>query len=102
MLSFSEAPAIHIVDDVLCKAIHAGASDIHCESIKQGIRVRFRIDGLLYEHAIYAGDVTYQVLARIKVLAHIDLAERRMPHDGKFRFTTSRGDAGCYVSLYLW
>ena len=79
--------AIELVDSVIADAIAHRASDVHFESLQNGLRVRWRIDGILYDKAGIDADIAQQVLSRIKVLANIDIAERRIPHDGKFSIT---------------
>jgi type II secretory ATPase GspE/PulE/Tfp pilus assembly ATPase PilB-like protein len=100
MIHIAEVPAVRIVDEIITEALSKNASDIHCESIKDGVRIRFRIDGVLYERVHFHGELAPQILARIKVLAHIDLAERRMPHDGKFRFQGQHGFVDMRVSTF--
>ncbi len=76
---------IEIVDALLQRAIKRGASDIHLESTKDGLRVRFRIDGILYDQEMVDLELMHQIISRIKVLAHIDIAQKRVPQDGKFQ-----------------
>ena len=80
-----EVSVIDLVNELLKEAIESLASDIHLESMRDFLRVRYRIDGLLYDRTPIAVEKMLQVVSRIKVLAHIDIAERRLPHDGKFR-----------------
>ncbi len=86
-----DAPGIQIVDELIRQALAYRASDIHIESQREGLRVRYRIDDLLVDHAVIDAEFSLQVLARIKVLAHIDVAERRIPQDGKFCLSTPEG-----------
>lgn len=79
-----ETSAITIVDEILKIALNQSASDIHFESIFNGLKVRFRIDGLLHDHKILSTEFSQQVLARIKILSRLDVAEKRLPQDGKF------------------
>lgn len=75
--------AVTLVDQLLAHALEHRASDIHIEPHRHGLRVRFRIDGLLYEHQELPQDVAAQVVTRIKILAHINIAQKRIPQDGK-------------------
>src|SRR5579863_3653982 len=75
---------IALVDDILHKAIARGVSDIHFEPTAQGLRVRFRVDGVLIDQPMLAHTLMAQVISRLKVLSQINIAERRMPQDGKF------------------
>lgn len=86
-MSYAQSPdssAVHLVDTIIRKAIVSSASDIHCESTQQGLRVRYRIDGVLYDQERVATQHMPQVLSRLKVLSNINIAERRIPQDGKF------------------
>lgn len=72
------------VDALLHYAIEQAASDIHLESLQDGLRIRLRVDGILFDYRKLSPVIMAQVLSRIKVLAAINIAERRLPHDGKF------------------
>lgn len=77
-------PVITVVDHVLQQAIARGASDIHFEPTQKDLRMRFRIDGVLLDQGTIDASIMPQVISRLKVLAHIDIAEKRIPQDGKF------------------
>src|SRR6185436_16285450 len=77
-----KAPAVKLVHAALLQAIKQRASDIHVEPGEAGLRVRFRVDGVLYDRAILRRDVQDGVISRIKVMAKMDIAERRLPQDG--------------------
>jgi type IV pilus assembly protein PilB len=85
----SEAPIIKLVNVVLMSAIQKGASDIHIEPYEKEFRIRYRIDGILYN--IMAPPMKYRdaMTSRIKIMAKLDIAEKRLPQDGriKIRFT---------------
>ena len=85
MIEQNDAPAVTLVDDLLTKAIEAQASDIHLEPTEDDLRMRFRIDGVLYDQSPIESNLMDQVISRIKVLAHINIAEKRIPQDGKFK-----------------
>lgn len=90
--SASDAPMIRLVSRILDRAVSDGASDIHVEPQAEGIRIRERIDGRLMtvetvQKALYGG-----LIARLKVLAHLNIAERRLPQDGRIR-TTVKGQS---------
>ena len=74
-----------LVNSLIEDAIKIGASDIHLEHTSDGLRVRYRIDGVLQDQTKIDPRLMSQVVGRIKVLARLDLAERRVPQDGKFR-----------------
>ena len=91
---------IALVDKMLKDAIQVGASDIHIESTIQGLRLRYRIDGVLYDQPAFSAQLSLQILSRIKILAHINIAEKRVPHDGKFRIQVQQRDIDMRVSSF--
>lgn len=78
-----EKTVVSRVDMLLHDAISRAASDIHLEPTTDNLRVRFRLDGYLYDQKSIDSSIMQQVISRIKVLAHIDIAEKRVPQDGK-------------------
>lgn len=80
----ADAPTVVLLDDVLTQAIHQRASDIHIEPYEGTCLVRFRIDGVLYDYRKMNPDEHVPLLNRIKILANIDIAEHRLPLDGRF------------------
>lgn len=85
--SFQEEPVIDVVvaaDNIINKAIAQHASDIHLESTPEGLRIRYRLDGMLYDQPKVPAQYSAQLLSRIKVLSSLNTAERRIPQDGKF------------------
>ena len=83
--SVDEAPVVRFVNGILLNAIRQGASDIHFEPYEDDYRVRVRIDGLLRIAARPPAGLAAKVCARLKVLARLDIAERRAPQDGRMR-----------------
>ena len=81
----SAEPAVRIVNIILSDAIRMGASDVHVEAQEDGVRVRFRVDGLLQDAAPFPQALLPGVVSRIKILANLDIAEQRNPQDGQFR-----------------
>ena len=77
-----EAPVVKLVDLIIRQAIDQRASDIHIESYKEKISVRYRIDGSLYEIPPPARHLLLPIVSRIKILAKLDIAEKRLPQDG--------------------
>ncbi|HLY08743.1 MAG TPA: ATPase, T2SS/T4P/T4SS family [Planctomycetota bacterium] len=77
-----KAPAVKLVHAALLQAIRQRASDIHLEPGEAGLRVRFRVDGVLYDRAILRREAQDGVTSRIKVMGKMDIAERRLPQDG--------------------
>ena len=82
-----ESSVVEFVDKLLAHAINAKASDIHIEIFEKSLRIRYRIDGILQVVATPPNDSAQQLISRIKVLARMDISERRVPQDGRIRFT---------------
>ncbi len=100
--SVSEAasPAVRLVNSTLYDALKASASDIHLESTAVGLAVKYRIDGVL-DHAtsVNGVEVAEQVISRLKVLAELDISERRIPQDGSFRVESAGREIDLRVSI---
>ena len=84
--SWESEPIINLVDSIIEKAQELKASDIHLEPGENTFRVRFRIDGMLEDYRELPGWLAEPVLIRLKLLANVDITERRLPHDGSFTF----------------
>jgi general secretion pathway protein E len=85
-ISQDSSPIVKLVHSTLYDALRAGASDVHLETIANGMVVRYRIDGVLSQMAMVNGaEVAEQVISRIKVMAELDISERRVPQDGRFK-----------------
>ncbi|MBM3197890.1 MAG: type II secretion system protein GspE [Chlamydiae bacterium] len=83
--SSAESPAIKLLNAILLEAIQQGSSDIHFEPLEQGLGVRYRIDGVLQERHAPPKEYQSQLITRIKVLAKLDIAEHRLPQDGRMK-----------------
>jgi general secretion pathway protein E len=81
----SEAPVIRLVNQMISRAVEARASDIHIEAMEGGLRVRTRIDGELHEAEPPPPAMKAAIVSRLKIMAHLDIAERRLPQDGRMR-----------------
>jgi type II secretory ATPase GspE/PulE/Tfp pilus assembly ATPase PilB-like protein len=92
--------AVQIVEQLLQQAFSVRASDIHLEAAPAALRVRFRIDGLLADHQSISLEISSQVVARIKVLARLDVAEKRVPQDGKFTVAVLKGSMDLRVATF--
>ncbi len=79
----SEAPVIRLVNLVIQRAVEARASDIHIEPFENRLKVRYRVDGVLEEVESPPANLTAAVISRIKILAKLNIAERRLPQDGR-------------------
>jgi type IV pilus assembly protein PilB len=83
-----EAPVVRLVNLILSDAIKRGASDIHIEPYERSYRTRFRIDGVLYEVMNPPLKLKEAITSRVKILAKLDIAEKRLPQDGRIRLKT--------------
>ena len=93
-----EAPISKIVSTILDFAIKARASDVHIEPMEEKTRVRYRIDGILYEKLVLPRNVHDSVISRIKILSHMKIDEKRIPQDGRFNFRSSEEEVDLRVS----
>jgi len=83
--AYDETPLVRFINNLLLEAVTSNASDIHFEPYENSYRVRFRIDGLLQEMTHPPVKLTARLASRIKVMAHLDIAEKRIPQDGRMR-----------------
>jgi general secretion pathway protein E len=79
----TEAPIIKLVNHILFQAVKRGASDIHIEPFEKEIRVRYRIDGVMYDVMMPPKRIQGALSSRIKIMAHLNIAEKRLPQDGR-------------------
>jgi type II secretory ATPase GspE/PulE/Tfp pilus assembly ATPase PilB-like protein len=79
-----DAPAVALINELLETAIFSRASDIHVEAGAAKLQVRFRVDGVLFDHQSYPIDLHPAVLSRIKIMSGMDIGEHRLPQDGRF------------------
>jgi general secretion pathway protein E len=94
-----EAPIIRLVNSVLFQAVRQRASDIHFESFERGLVVRYRIDGVLYPVVTPPKHLQASIIARLKIMAGLNIAEKRLPQDGRFRIRTAGKDVDLRVSV---
>jgi len=94
----SEAPVIKLVNHIINQAINMSASDIHLEPFTDDLILRYRIDGMLYEHEAPPKRLNSAIVTRIKIMAHLDIAERRLPQDGRIRIKSQGKDIDIRVS----
>jgi type IV pilus assembly protein PilB len=85
-----DAPIVRFVNKILLDAIKKGASDIHFEPYEKSFRIRFRIDGMLHEVTSPPLGLAARIISRVKVMARLDIAERRVPQDGRIKMVLSR------------
>jgi type II secretory ATPase GspE/PulE/Tfp pilus assembly ATPase PilB-like protein len=94
----NQAPVIQLVNSLLLDALRTGASDVHVESTAAGLRVRFRLDGVLSEISQLARQYQAAVISRIKIMAGLNIAERRLPQDGRARVRIGEREVDLRVS----
>ena len=93
-----EAPVTQLVNLLLLEAVKARASDIHFEPFESTLRVRYRVDGILYEQAAPPKHLERALVSRLKVMAHMDIAEKRLPQDGMARVRVGEREIDIRVS----
>jgi type IV pilus assembly protein PilB len=86
-----EGPIIKIVNGILIKAIKLGASDIHFEPYERTLRVRYRIDGVLRRDMALPIQIKNAMISRLKIMARLDIAEKRLPQDGRIKLRMGKG-----------
>ena len=103
--SAGDAPVVKLVNLVLLDAIRKGASDIHIEPYEKQLRIRYRIDGMLYEVMKPPLRLKHAITSRLKIMSNLDIAERRLPQDGRIKLKLGRGkemDFRVSVLPVLW
>ncbi len=88
----SEAPVIRLVNQIISKAVETSASDIHIEPFEDRVRIRYRYDGELQDSETQAARLAPAIISRLKILARLDIAERRLPQDGRIRIAVRGQD----------
>jgi type IV pilus assembly protein PilB len=86
-----EGPIIKIVNGILIKAIKLGASDIHFEPYEKTFRVRYRVDGVLRRDMLLPMQIRNAIISRLKIMAKLDIAEKRLPQDGRIKLRMAKG-----------
>jgi|CXWL01.1.fsa_nt_gi general secretion pathway protein E len=94
-----EAPIIRLVNSLLFQAVKQRASDIHFESFEKGLVVRYRIDGVLYPVLTPPKRMQSAIIARLKIMSGLNIAEKRLPQDGRFGIRTGGKDVDLRVSV---
>lgn len=93
------APVIRMVNMILVEALRTGASDIHIEPLEKAIRLRYRIDGALVERPAPPKGLQAAIISRIKIMSDLDIAERRIPQDGRFNIKALGKEVDLRVSI---
>jgi general secretion pathway protein E len=94
-----EAPVIRLLNSILFQAVKERASDIHIEPYEREVEVRFRIDGILYKILSPPKVVQEAIISRVKIMSGLNIAERRLPQDGRIRVVVAGRDVDIRVSL---
>jgi general secretion pathway protein E len=94
----SEAPVIRLVNQIIARAVETQASDIHFEPFEDRLRIRYRYDGVLHEVETQPSRMTAAITSRIKIMARLDIAERRLPQDGRIKLAVRGHDVDFRVS----
>jgi general secretion pathway protein E len=94
----SEAPVIRLVNQIVQRAVDARASDIHIEPFENQLKIRYRIDGVLRDEASPSQQMGPAVISRVKIMADLDIAERRLPQDGRINLRVQGQDLDIRVS----
>jgi len=92
------APVVQLIDSLIRRAIKEKASDIHFEPYQEDMRVRFRIDGVLYEKTSIEKPIVRNVISRIKIMSGMDVAESRRPQDGRMSYSYAHADYDIRIS----
>ena len=103
--SAGDAPVVKLVNLILLDAVRKGASDIHIEPYEKQLRIRYRIDGMLYEVMKPPMKLKHAISSRIKIMSNLDIAERRLPQDGRIKLKMGKGKEMDYrvsVLPVLW
>ncbi len=100
----NEAPIVRMANTMITEAIVNGASDIHIEPERRGVRIRYRIDGVLHETMTIPSHIRAPLISRYKIMSDMNIAERRVPQDGRIPIRTNGKDydprVSCLPSLY--
>jgi type IV pilus assembly protein PilB len=92
-VDIDDAPVVKYLQKMMLDAINSGASDIHFEPYEKNYRIRYRLDGLLYEVAQPPLAIKEKIASRIKVISKLDISEKRVPQDGRMKLVLSRNKA---------
>ena len=97
--NINSSPIVTLVNEMIEKAVRQRASDIHVEPMERQVRIRYRIDGALYERANYAPAILPALVARVKIIGGMDISEKRRPQDGRITYVVDRMEYDIRVSI---
>lgn len=95
---FSDAPIVQLVRSLIEQAVRQRASDIHIEALESKVRVRYRIDGALFERMVYDNSLLPAISTRIKIMGGMDISEKRKPQDGRMSIVVDRQEYDIRIS----
>ena len=95
----SETPVVKVLNSLLVRGYNVNASDIHIEPFETHVTVRMRVDGVIMDYVTLSQTLNTSLVARIKILANLDIAERRLPQDGHFKATIGGIEMNIRVSI---
>jgi type IV pilus assembly protein PilB len=98
--SEEDGPVIRFVNAVVHQAVREGASDLHFEPDESNLRIRYRVDGILREASVQSKSIHPSVVSRVKIMAQLDIAERRLPQDGRARIEVGGKEYDLRVSTF--
>lgn len=93
------APVIRVVNTVMMEALRRKASDIHLEPMEKNVMLRYRIDGILYNFPSPPKSMYNAIVSRLKILSHMNIAEHRIPQDGRFKMRAQKKECDVRVSI---
>ena len=93
-----QAPVIEMVNQIILRAVKFDASDIHIEPVKDGLLVRFRVDGMLQDSVSIPRSARAAIVSRVKIMSKLDIAEKRLPQDGRFQAKVANKEVDFRVS----
>ena len=99
-VSTEESPVVKLVDQILLKGVKSEATDIHIEPDANTIRTRYRIDGILHQGPSLPKSLQSSLIARLKIMSNLNIAESRLPQDGRFRFYMGKKQIDLRVSSF--
>src|SRR6185369_14550320 len=97
--STEEGPVIKLANLIIVQAIKERASDIHIEPFEKMVRLRYRVDGILIDRTPPPKNLQVPLTSRLKIMSHLDIAERRLPQDGRMRVKVNSRDYDLRVSF---
>lgn len=98
-VDIDSSPIVKLVRNIIEQAVRQRASDIHIEALERVIRVRYRVDGVMFEASTYHSSLLQAIIARIKIISGMDISEKRKPQDGRFSTEVDRKEFDIRVSV---